>query len=389
MNSKKLILLPAIWLVTGCGGDAGRGGIVTENIGGVPTVMNPEKGLLGDTVPWRLTQYLLVAGDQLYDRRPATYALDVGILPSGSVVVLDAGNRRVLRFDSEGVFLGSFGGLGQEPGQFVTPIYLEVTGERIFVLDRGLNRVTAFDTAGIFLSRFEIDLAGLAGTTPLFETGDVDELYMAAEPVPFLEEVRDTGSAVIYRFDGAGNIVDTVATFLPSRWTPIEDAEGKPSFVKVRFAPGPRLSAIPGSVATIFGANYQVDLRNPDGSVARRVTRAYANVPVDEVLRDSVLDRLEKSQRSLSREALEAIRFAPVVPAVEGLVLDDRSRLWVDPYAPEPTRRDIFDAEGRFLGPLYLPQPVALEDVRGERACGVIGEVTGESAVACYRIAGG
>ncbi|UCF18472.1 MAG: hypothetical protein JSU87_11035 [Gemmatimonadota bacterium] len=389
MNSKQWIVLPALCLLAACGGDAGRDAIVIENIGGVPTVMNPETGLLGDTVPWKLTQYLLVAGDQLYDRRPATYALDVGILPGGGVAVLDAGNRRVLRFDPNGIFLGSFGGLGQEPGQFVTPIYLEVASDRIYVVDRGLNRVTAFDTSGIFLSRFEIDLAGLAGTTPLFESGGSDELYMAAEPVPFLEEVRDTGSAVIYRFDGAGNISDTVATFLPSRWTPIEDAEGKPSFVKVRFAPGPRLSAIPGRVATVFGANYQIELRNPDGSVARRVTRTYANVPVDEAIRDSVLDRLEKSQGSLSREALELIRFAPVVPAVEGLVLDDQGRLWVDPYAPEPTRRDVFDAEGRFLGPLYLPQPVALEDVQGDRACGVIGEVTGESAVACYRIAGG
>jgi hypothetical protein len=60
--------------------------------------------------------------------------------------------------------------------------------------------------------------------------------------------------------------------------------------------------------------------------------------------------------------------------------------VWVDPYAREPTRRDIFDADGRYLGPVYLPQSAFLEDVRGDRACGVLGEPAGPSAAVCYRI---
>ncbi len=66
--------------------------------------------------------------------------------------------------------------------------------------------------------------------------------------------------------------------------------------------------------------------------------------------------------------------------------MDERRRLWVDLYAAEPTRRDVFDDQGRFLGAVYLPQPVELRDVRGDRACGVITEITGQSAVVCYRI---
>ena len=86
----------------GCRGDNVAGRIVYDTIGGVPSVLSPDQGLLGDTVPWELTQFMLVAGDQLYDGELALYALDVAILPNGGIVVLDAGNQRVLRFDSDG-----------------------------------------------------------------------------------------------------------------------------------------------------------------------------------------------------------------------------------------------------------------------------------------------
>ncbi len=364
----------------------GVGGVVVDTIGGVPSVMSPERGLLGDTVPWDFTQYLLVAGDQLYDGLPAEYALDVGIVPNGNVVVLDTGNGRVLRFDSAGVYIGSFGGRGEEPDRFRTPMFLEVAGDRIYVLDTGLNRVSEFDSAGIFLGRFQIDLGGLAGTTPLFAAGGPDEIYLAAEPVPFLQQVRDTGKAVIYRFDMSGAIVDTVAFFRPSSWTRIETGEGRSSYVRPRLAPTPRISAEPGRVAVVTGARYYIELRRPDASLTRRIARRYENAAVTPEIRDSILSELERGPGGLPRDALELIPFAAVVPAVEAVLLDDRGRLWVDPYDPDPTRWDVFDPEGRFLGPVYLPQPVELEDVRGDRACGVIRQLTGQAAVVCYRV---
>lgn len=387
MNRTAWVLVAlAVIAVTGCGGEGGRGGIVVDTIGGVPSVMNPDRGVLGDTVPWELEQYLLVAGDQLYDRKPATYALDVGILANGNVVVLDSGNQRVLRFGPHGEYLGWFGGAGEEPGQFVTPLFLEVAGDRIYVLDSGLNRVTGYDTAGIFLSRFEIDLAGLAGTTPIFAAGAADEIYVAAEPVPFLEQARDTGAAVLYRMNRNGAVVDTVVTFPPSQWTRVERSEGGASYVKPRLMPVPRVSASGGAIAVCMGSVYLIEIREPGGSLTRRVARRYENVAVTAAIRDSVLEQLAQGPAGLSREALEVLPFAAVVPAIDDVLLDDQGRLWVDVYSGERRRRDVFDERGRFLGPLYLPQPVELEDVRGDRVCGVIRELSGQAAVVCYRV---
>jgi len=382
-NSRLAFAASAALLLSACGTD--DSGIVIETIGGVPTVQNPARGVVADSLPWRVEQYLLVAGDQLYERKPATFALDVGILPNGNVVVLDTGNRRVLRFRPDGAYIGFFGGAGQEPGQFVTPLFLEVAGERIYVLDTSLNRVTAFDTSGTFLQRFQVDLRGLAATTPLFAASAADEIFIAAEPVPFLQGARDTGDAVIYRYDRAGAITDTLARLPAPNWTRIELPEDV-SFVKPRLAPDPKISAKPGLVALAVGSRYEFQVRRADGSLLRRVSRAYQNVAVTPAIRDSVINLLVRTRPDVPREALDEIPFAPVVPAIRGLVLDDRGRVWVDPYGSETTRRDIFDADGRYVGAVYLPQPAFLEDVRGDRACGVLGDGSGPSAAVCYQI---
>ncbi len=369
----------------GCRGDNVAGRIVYDTIGGVPSVLSPDQGLLGDTVPWELTQFMLVAGDQLYDGEPALYALDVAILPNGGIVVLDAGNQRVLRFDSDGVYLGWFGGAGDGPGLFVSPLFVEVADSLVFVVDPGLNRLTAFDTAGIFVGRFQIEFSGLVGTSPLFEAAAPNEIYMAAEPAPFMPEARDTGRAVIFRLERSGAIGDSVLTYPASSWTLIRRPEGGNTFVKPRLAPEPRMSAVSGLVAVSITAPYMIELRAPDGTLRRRIARQYDNVAVTAEIRDSVLGILAAGPSRLPLEALDLVPFAPVVPAIEGLVLDDAGRLWVDLYAAsEPTRRDIFDEEGRYLGPLYLPQRVRLEEVRVGRACGVMSEVTGQAAVVCY-----
>jgi hypothetical protein len=385
INRNTAFLVGICVLLFGCRGDAAQGDVVVDTIGGVPSVTSSERGLEGDTVRWTLEQYLVIAADQLYDRLPTVLALDVGILPNGNVLVLDASNNRVMRFDGHGAYIGSFGRSGEGPGEFATPLFLEVADSEVYVLDVELNRVTAFDTAGLFLRRFDLDLGGLVGTSGIFVAGGVDEIYVAGEPAPFIEEARDTGRAVLFRVSGSGDLADTLLSYTTSDWTAIQRADGGFSYVKPRFAAGPRLSAIPGAVAVATTARYLIEVRDASGAVLQRVSRDYENVEVTDELRDSVIAIMEAG--GLPREALEMVPFAPVIPAVNRLLLDDQRRLWVESYQPsEPTRRDIFDDEGRFLGPVYLPFPMRLEDVQGDRACGVVIQASGASAVVCYRI---
>ncbi len=54
-------------------------------------------------------------------------------------------------------------------------------------------------------------------------------------------------------------------------------------------------------------------------------------------------------------------KFPEVKPAIERFYVDDRGRLWVLPVARrgfEGRRFDVFDAHGRYLGPVELPFPL-------------------------------
>ena len=360
--------------------------MVIDTVAGMPTVLNPERGLV-DRVEWKLLERLRVGAGDSYAGAAVSFALDVGITGDGGVVVLDAGNQRVLRFNAAGELTGTFGGRGAGPGQFRVPLLLEVADDFVYIFDAASNQVSTFSAVGDFLASFPLSFDGLVGTTPALAAGGVGELYAFAEPVPFVRSARDTGSAVLYRLDGSGALIDTVLTFPAATWTPIELPSGRRSYAKARLLPEPKFSARPGAVAVNATASYVIDVRTTAGDPIRRISREYQVVPVTFAIQDSILDRLSQGPGALPRAALERVPFAPIVPAIENLTLDDRGRLWVDVYSQdEPGRVDIFDEEGRFLGPLYLPEPMRVEDVRGDLVCGIRSEPGGHAVAICYRI---
>ncbi len=83
---------------------------------------------------------------------------DVVVAPSGEFFVTEghgAGNDRVIKFTSDGVFIMAWGGTGSGPGEFDRPhaIAMDSRG-RLFVGDRSNNRIQVFDQDGRFLEEW-------------------------------------------------------------------------------------------------------------------------------------------------------------------------------------------------------------------------------------------
>ena len=58
-------------------------------------------------------------------------------------------NSRVAKFDKNGVYLKSWGGRGEAPGQFNTPHTIVMDAkENVYIADRGNKRIQVFDTDG-------------------------------------------------------------------------------------------------------------------------------------------------------------------------------------------------------------------------------------------------
>jgi len=74
----------------------------------------------------------------------AVWPTGVAALPGGGVVIAEAGNHRLQRFDAAGKSLGVFGRSGSLPGEFNTPYDLAVDPPWLFVADTENHRIQRF-----------------------------------------------------------------------------------------------------------------------------------------------------------------------------------------------------------------------------------------------------
>ena len=93
---------------------------------------------------------------------------DVAFAPNGDIYVSDGyGNARIVRFSSDGAYLGEWGSRGAGPGEFGLPHGLAVAGDgRVYAVDRDNRRVQVFDAEGTFLDQW----TDLTGVQALFVT---------------------------------------------------------------------------------------------------------------------------------------------------------------------------------------------------------------------------
>ncbi len=79
----------------------------------------------------------------------------IAIDKSGNIYVADSRNNRIQRFDANGNYLSQFGSAGSGNGQFSYPVGIafDSTGN-IYITDVGNNRVQKFDANGNYLSQF-------------------------------------------------------------------------------------------------------------------------------------------------------------------------------------------------------------------------------------------
>ncbi len=99
-----------------------------------------------------------VVGFRLVGEIPGSYAWGLespealAVDHRGDVLIADTGNHRVLVVSPSGEILREFGGFGWSDGQFDSPTGLAVyAGFYVYVLDEGNRRVQRFDTEGDFV----------------------------------------------------------------------------------------------------------------------------------------------------------------------------------------------------------------------------------------------
>jgi hypothetical protein len=143
---------------------------------------------------------------------------------------------------------------------------------------------------------------------------------------------------------------------------------------------------------------YRLYRRALAGDTVRVVERAHRPLAVSTEERDSVVASLEEGSRPGPNMGgrvsgpLDYGRIPAVKPAFRGVVVDDRGYLWVAATAADSGRGgrwDVFDAEGRYLGPVAMELDLfPLPRIRGSTVVGVRRDELDVPQVVVYRLEG-
>lgn len=307
------------------------------------------------------TQFASVAGAEL--------------LPSGEIVVADAGNLEVRWFDASGTHVRSVGAEGEGPGEFRFIHWMGACpGGEILVVDPRIGRGTILSAADGRVVR-TVELApSLRWNVPL-SCGDDGKLVVLMDQLegrvdPAREGRVTRVAAEIVRFDLTAGAEDTL------RELPGSDhyyANRAPVFAYLPL--GARALAAVGG-AHLYAAQSDEDVvlvkelgssgwtRFEHGLPRSPATREAWEAAVSEFVWRQPLKR---TQRVLT-EAFEEAPMPDRMPAFVALRADPAGRLWLRlPDAGGTTTWRIFDEEGRPVASLTFPPDVAPIDIGARR----------------------
>jgi DNA-binding beta-propeller fold protein YncE len=149
-----------------------------------------------------ITSLLLLTGDGQPFKGPEGVALG----PAGDIYVMDAGNSRIVKFDSAGQPLLAWGSRGSEDGQFLeiseNTGYLAVDAQgNVYVADTNNQRIQKFDANGKFLAKW---------TAPAWVTDDKTyPVYITATADGFIYALvySDNTTPVVQKYDAQGKFL--------------------------------------------------------------------------------------------------------------------------------------------------------------------------------------
>ena len=401
----------AVLFAAACGGgaDGGAGWSGTvEDSAGVQIVRNSLQPVWGEGEAWGLEEVLSIgeaAGDPDYQFGQIA-GLDV--TSDGRILVLDNQAQHIKVFSVDGVFERTVGQAGSGPGEFGPGAAVLMVGaaDTVIVPDAGNQRVNV-----ILLGE------GESTSFPLsFEEG-----------IPMRWQVSNSGSLVVQRralnlpnqeavnldliarqaYDGT--IVDTLLT--PPRGDTFSFGGGLPEFHF--FAPEPIWTLLnDGTFVHAVNNEYRISATGPDGSVTRVITMPSEPVPVSEqdieIITGLILRLME--EQGVPPQALDGIEqgisYEDFFPAFTQMRNGPEQSLWVqrngvpsdmtedeqenwNPLLDQGSDEwDVFDADGRFMGFVTMPERFTPFSLKGDLFYGVWRDEFEVQYVKVYRVTG-
>ena len=394
LGSRIAILTGLTVAAAACGGGADGGAEwagTVEDSAGVQIVRNALQPIWGEGEAWGFEEVLTIgeaAGDPDYQFGQIA-GLDA--TSDGRILVLDNQAQHVKVFSPQGVFERTVGQGGSGPGEFGpgAAVLMVGTADTVIVPDAGNQRVNIILMDGGESTSFPLSFEeGIPMRWQVSNTG-VLAVQRRALNLPNQEAV-DVDLIARQAYDGT--IVDTLLT--PPRGETFSFGGGLPEFHF--FAPEPTWTLLnDGTFVYAVNNEYRISVAGPGGDVVRVITMPSDPVAVteeDKSIITGLIMRLMEEQ-GVPPQALagieQGISYEDVFPAFTQMRNGPEQSLWIqrigvpsdmtedeqenwNPLLDQGSDDwDVFDAEGRYLGVVTMPERFSPFSVRDDLMYGV------------------
>jgi hypothetical protein len=365
---RMVLLITSIAACTGT--SSNEIGHTIRDSAGVALVEISSQGL--QSLPeWRLAEKPVATigvthGDpryELYQVRNPT------LLTDGRLALLNAGSNEVRFFGSSGQFIGSVGGPGEGPGEFVWPVALMRTAAdtlRVFDARRRTMTVIAPTGTVVRLDGIQSSLSGLIG----FVANDV---VVTAEPTfTRLNVAALIDMPILVRLVSLkSGIADTIAVVGRAQQYQLIDGLER-DLVPVPFTVFAQTRVKANTIAITDGVHPEVHVYDASGTLKRINRMRLTSEPVtDSEFRAAFEDELSKithpGKRAAARKVFAELPKADVKPYFDQLVIDDNSNIWIQHFPNLNSHGDrrwtIVDQNGAPLARFALPRGMRIEYV--------------------------
>jgi len=334
---------------------------------GVKIIINPNEPLYGE-ITFDLEEDLSIGNEE--DENYVFYrARGISVDSEGNILVLDAGNNRIQKYDKDGKYLQSIGKQGQGPGEFERPstLYLD-TDDNIYVEDSG-SKVIIFDKEGEFKNTITLT----EFTRPIMrELGVTKEGNLIAQTMSRGERKSDMPMDYdsffnIDLINSDGAIIKTLASF---RWERSGVIRTERTIIGTNNLCTPRLCLCPiNEDLAIYGysIDYSLFAINGKGEAVYIIKKDEPPQPVTGAEKEKVIDRRMRAQKENERmpqisrsKYASALKFPKHKPFFERIIKDDKDRIYVEKFEFIFNRSDIadfdiFSKDGYYLYKAKLP----------------------------------
>ena len=411
LTRNSIAWIPALLLAAACGGEAGSStewsGTV-EDSAGVRIVRNSLQPMWGEGDAWGFEEVLAIgeaAGDPDYQFGQIA-GLDA--TSDGRILVLDNQALHVKVFSADGVFERTIGQGGSGPGEFGpgAALLMVGAGDTVIVPDAGNQRVNVILLGEGESTSFPLSFEeGIPMRWQVSNSG-ILAVQRRALNLPNQEAVNVD---LIARQAYDGTIVDTMLT--PPRGETFSFGSGLPEFHF--FAPEPTWTLLnDGTFVHAVNNEYRINVAGPDASVVRVITMPSEPVPVSEEDKEIITELIMRlmEEQGVPPQALDGIRqgitYEDVFPAFTQMRNGPEQSLWVqrigvpsdmtedeqenwNPLLDQGSDDwDVFDADGRYLGVVTMPDRFSAFSLKGDLLYGVWRDEFEVQYVKVYRITG-